>query len=207
MARLTREESRALTRAKLLASAREVMAREGYENASVDRIAEEAGFSKGAFYSNFGSKEDIFLELLEGHSLQDVAEIRGLIGDVSDPRQLIEIIGDWADRRSADPSWAMLAMELFRRARRDATFGERHANLFREQWRGLGRILLGLFPPGRAPAQAEALGGLVFELAYGSASGSQAGPSAGDLVRLALRAMYDAYGLQTPKARARKAVA
>ena len=59
--RLTREESRAVTREKLLASAYEVMAREGYEGASIDRIAEEAGFSKGAFYSNFDSKEEIFL--------------------------------------------------------------------------------------------------------------------------------------------------
>jgi AcrR family transcriptional regulator len=194
LSRLSREESRSLTRAKLLASAREVVAREGYENASVDRIAEEAGFSKGAFYSNFASKEEIILELLETHSMQDVAEIRGLVGDVKDPDQLIDIIGDWVHRRSADPSWGMLAMELFRRARRDATFGERHANLFREQWRGLGQILLGMFPAGQAPADAEALGGLVFELTYGSASAFKAGPSARDLVCLVLNSLYAAYG-------------
>ena len=85
--RLTREESRALTRAKLLASAREVMARDGYEGASIDRIAEEAGFSKGAFYSNFSSKEEIFLELLETHSLQDVDEIAEALEGVDDPTQ------------------------------------------------------------------------------------------------------------------------
>jgi TetR/AcrR family transcriptional regulator, transcriptional repressor of aconitase len=202
LARLSREESRALTRAKLLASAREVVAREGYENASIDRIAEEAGFSKGAFYSNFDSKEEIILELLEAHSLQDVAEIRGLVGDVKDPEQLIDIISDWAHRRSADPSWGLLALELFRRARRDATFGERHANLFREQWRGVGEILLGMFPPGQAPADAEALGGLVLELTYGSASGFKAGPTAGDLVRLALRSMYAAFGRNRAVAKA-----
>ena len=55
------------------------MAREGYESASVDRIAEEAGFSKGAFYSNFDSKEEIFLELLETHSMQDVDEIAEML--------------------------------------------------------------------------------------------------------------------------------
>jgi len=194
LARLSREESRALTRAKLLASAREVVAREGYENASVDRIAEEAGFSKGAFYSNFGSKEEIILELLESHSMQDLSEIRGLVGDVTAPEQLIEIIGDWVHSRSADPSWGMLAMEFFRRARRDATFGERHANLFREQWRGLGHILLSMFPPNQAPADPETLGGLVFELTYGTAAGFKAGPTARDLVCLALRSLYAAYG-------------
>jgi len=194
LARLSREESRALTRAKLLASAREVVAREGYENASVDRIAEEAGFSKGAFYSNFDSKEEIILELLEAHSMQDVAEIRGLVGETTDPEQLIDIISDWVHRRSADPSWGMLALELFRRARRDATFGERHANLFREQWRGLGQILLGMFPAGQAPADPEVLGGLVFELTYGTAAGFKSGPTARDLVCLALKSMYAAYG-------------
>lgn len=194
MTRLTREESRALTRAKLLASAREVVAREGYENASVDRIAEEAGFSKGAFYSNFNSKEEIILELLETHSLQDVGEIAALLGDVKDPEQMISIICDWSLARSTDPNWGLLALELFRRARRDATFGERHSNLFRAQWRGLGEILFQLFPEGAAPADAEALGGVVFELTYGAASSFKAGPTAGDLVRLVLTALYRAYG-------------
>ena len=117
--RLTREESRALTREKLLASAYEVMAREGYEGASIDRIAEEAGFSKGAFYSNFDSKEEIFLELLETHSVEDVSEIAGLLRNVTDPRKMIEIISDWAGARAKDPSWGMLALDLFRRAKHD----------------------------------------------------------------------------------------
>lgn len=190
-----------LTRSKLLASARAVVAREGYENASVDRIAEEAGFSKGAFYSNFESKEEIILELLETHSLQDVTEIAGLLSEVRDPLEMIDIISNWSLDRSADPTWGMLALELFRRARRDQTFGERHSNLFREQWRGLGEILLRMFPPGAAPADPEALGGLVFGLTYGSAASFKAGPSTGELVRLVLTSLNLAYG-KRPSARA-----
>lgn len=194
MTRLTREESRALTRAKLLESARVVMAREGFESASIDRIAEEAGFSKGAFYSNFSSKEEVVLELLEIHSLQDVAEIAELLGKERDPRAVIRILSDWALNRSTDPSWGLLALELFRRARRDATFGERHAALFRAQWQRLGEMLLGMFPEGAVPADAETVGGIVFELTYGAAAGFKAGPTAGDLVQLALSALFDAYG-------------
>jgi AcrR family transcriptional regulator len=203
MVRLSREESRLLTRAKLLESARTVVAREGYESASVDRIAEEAGFSKGAFYSNFNSKEEIILELLEKHSLQDVTEIATLLGGSRDPFRMIEVISAWSLERSMDPTWGLLAMELFRRARRDASFGERHANLFRAQWRGLGEILLNMFPAGAAPADAETLGGLVFELAYGAASGFKAGPTAGDLVRLALTSLHRAYG-ESPRSTAAK---
>jgi AcrR family transcriptional regulator len=197
LARLTREESRALTRTKLLASAREVIGRDGYDAASVDRIAEEAGFSKGAFYSNFNSKEELVLELLETNSLRDVEEMAGLIGDTRDPMKIIDVISEWSRKRSAEPGYGIVALELFRRATRDGTFGTRHAGLFRAQWRGLGRILLTMFPEGAVPADAETLGGLVFELTYGGASRYQKGPSAGDMVRVALTGLYRAYGTPT----------
>ena len=63
--RLTREQSRANTRERLLAAARAVFARHGFHGASVEEVASEAGFSTGALYSNFDGKEDLFLELME----------------------------------------------------------------------------------------------------------------------------------------------
>lgn len=204
MARLTRDQSRALTKSKLLASARELVARVGYENASVDSIAEEAGFSKGAFYSNYRSKEEIFLELLEIHAGQDIVEIAELVEGITDPHELIAAISRWSVDRAKDPTWGLLALELFRHARREATFGERHAKLFRNQWTGLGRILLQLFPEGQAPADPEALGGIVFELTYGAASSFTEGPTVGDLVELALTSLYVAYGKRVPAARRRR---
>lgn len=62
--RLTRAEAKEQTRAQLLKAAAGVFARKGFAGASVDEIAEEAGFSIGAIYSNFTSKEDLFLALL-----------------------------------------------------------------------------------------------------------------------------------------------
>ena len=64
-ARLTREQSKAHTRERLLNAARTVFARGGYHGATVDEIASEAGFSTGALYSNFDGKEDLFLALME----------------------------------------------------------------------------------------------------------------------------------------------
>jgi TetR/AcrR family transcriptional regulator, transcriptional repressor of aconitase len=193
--RLTREQSQALTRAKLLDSARIVMAREGYEGASIERIAEEAGFSKGAFYSNFDSKEEIFLELLETHSMQDVSEVAQMLEGIDDIREMIATISNWASTKASDPSWGMLALELFRRARRDATFSDRHADLFRNQWIGVGKILLRMFPENGAPVDPLTLGGIVCELAYGAAASFVRGPSAGDMVNLAITAFYEANGL------------
>ena len=63
--RLTRAEKQAETRAKLLEAAARVFRRRGFEGASVEQITAEAGFTRGAFYSNFESKEQLFIELLQ----------------------------------------------------------------------------------------------------------------------------------------------
>lgn len=204
MRRLTREQSQALTRSKLLASARSLVARVGYESATIDLIADGAGFSKGAFYSNFSGKEDLFLELLEIHAGQDVEELSALLDDVRSPAQVIELVSTWAGERAADPTWGLLALELFRRARRDATFGDRHALLFRDQWMGVGRLLSRLFAPGAAPADEYTLGGIVLELTYGGASSFVKGPKVSQLVRVVLQSFYDAYGQGVAPAAARR---
>jgi AcrR family transcriptional regulator len=63
--RLTREQSKANTRERLLDAARAVFASSGFHGASVEEIASAAGFSTGALYSNFQGKEDLFLALME----------------------------------------------------------------------------------------------------------------------------------------------
>src|ERR1017187_4137887 len=64
-ARMTREQSKANTRERLLAVARSAFASSGFHGASVEDIASRAGFSTGALYSNFDGKEDLFLVLME----------------------------------------------------------------------------------------------------------------------------------------------
>ncbi len=63
--RLTREEARHRTRRAILDAARALFTQHGYRGASLDDIAETAGYSKGAVYSNWPSKEALFLELLD----------------------------------------------------------------------------------------------------------------------------------------------
>lgn len=62
--RLTREDSRARTRQRLLESAQKLIAKRGLSAASVEDIAGDAGYSRGAFYSNFNTKDELLLELL-----------------------------------------------------------------------------------------------------------------------------------------------
>ena len=63
--RLTRAEQKAQTRAQLLSAADRLFEQQGYAATTLAQIAEEAGLTKGAVYSNFASKEELFLEMLE----------------------------------------------------------------------------------------------------------------------------------------------
>src|SRR5258707_13369469 len=78
-ARMTREQSKANTRERLLAAARRVFARSGFHGASVEEIASEAGFSTGALYSNFDGKEDLFLVLMEREINEHAGEIAAAV--------------------------------------------------------------------------------------------------------------------------------
>src|ERR1700730_16732146 len=62
---LTPERRRAMTRQHLLDAAAIVFARNGFHGSTLDEVAATAGFTKGAFCSNFKTKDDLFLELLE----------------------------------------------------------------------------------------------------------------------------------------------
>ncbi|NKY58439.1 TetR/AcrR family transcriptional regulator [Nocardia flavorosea] len=79
--RLTRTESKARTRQRLLDAAARTFARKGYGAASVDEIAEAAGYSVGAVYSNFGSKEHLFTELMSNRVTDRVGEAARIVAD------------------------------------------------------------------------------------------------------------------------------
>lgn len=79
--RLTRAEAKARTRALVLDAAARTFARKGFAGASVEEIAEAAGFSIGAVYSNFAGKEELFVELLSGRASDRVAEASKVLAD------------------------------------------------------------------------------------------------------------------------------
>ena len=77
--RLTRAQAKAATRERLLHAAEEVFARKGFAGASVEEIAESAGYSIGALYSNFDGKEQLFLELLSARRARRVGSVIGAL--------------------------------------------------------------------------------------------------------------------------------
>ncbi len=186
MARLSREESRERTRALLLGSAARAFARAGYSGASVDDIAEDAGFSKGAFYSNFASKEAIFLALLEEKKHAEIAAIRAMLAE-ADTQRLMATLTAWLDTAHSDPELALLATELEMQARRSDSLAIGYRDL---QARFLGELVsfiasvfdrLALAPP----APIEDIAATFIAISNGSALTSGQGPgSAGRSMRL-----------------------
>src|SRR4051795_10239101 len=79
---LTRRERQEQTREGLLEAAARVFARRGYQQASVEEIAAEAGFSTGAVYSNFAGKQELFLALADREVAKRIAELRMLADSV-----------------------------------------------------------------------------------------------------------------------------
>jgi AcrR family transcriptional regulator len=77
--RLTREEKKARTRAQLIDAAATVFARRGFVAASLDEVAEEAGLTKGAVYSNFDSKEELFQAVIDERLNQPMMDAADLI--------------------------------------------------------------------------------------------------------------------------------
>jgi AcrR family transcriptional regulator len=78
---MTREDSRELTQQRLLDAAQKVFAKKGFDGASVEDIAAAAGYTRGAFYSNFAGKNDLFIEMLRRDHDRANAEFLALRDD------------------------------------------------------------------------------------------------------------------------------
>ena len=125
MTRLTRSESQALTRQRLVETARTMFLRDGYGATSLEKVAEEAGFSKGAVYSNFGGKDDLCLAVLNTIHEEVAGAVLGSLSGSASLDEALETFDRWADARIGDPDWSALEAEFAARSRRDPQL--RHA--------------------------------------------------------------------------------
>ena len=125
--RRTRAEQREDTRRRLLDAARRVFLRRGFHGASLDLVADEAGFTKGAVYSRFASKADLFLALLDERITTRIAEMEEAAARTRDPRDLGAAIGrQWDVKLAQDEEWSLALIEFRVHAARDATLNRRY---------------------------------------------------------------------------------
>ena len=125
--RLTRTEQTERNRARLLAAARRLFMARGYHGATLEQIAEEAGFSKGVVYSQFKSKADLFMTLLEARIEERAAQNRALVEDLPGDRAIAELFANNARIARAEPKWGLLVIEFRVHAARDPEVNRRYA--------------------------------------------------------------------------------
>jgi AcrR family transcriptional regulator len=127
--RLTRAESKARTRAYLLEAAAALFRRHGFEGTSVEQIAEEAGYTKGALYTHFASKEDLFAALLESTVRTQIEDLRDRIAAEERPEARYDLLRRMSARWGGDQDAAMLDAELRLAAARNPALGVKLAPL------------------------------------------------------------------------------
>jgi AcrR family transcriptional regulator len=109
---LTPERRRERTRRHLIDAAGVVFGQRGYHGASLDEVAALAGFTKGAVYSNFKSKEDLFVAVLEQQVQAQLAQVEALLADHRRPAEV-----DYAVMRELltpqyEINWTVLYLEF-----------------------------------------------------------------------------------------------
>lgn len=124
----TRQERQAATRAALLRSASRLVCKRGMQGASIEEIATEAGYTKGAFYANFVSKEDLFLTMLDERFAAELERLESSMTGRGEPaeeaRQAAEGFLGYVN---SDPQWPRLYQEFAAHAARNPAFREQFA--------------------------------------------------------------------------------
>jgi AcrR family transcriptional regulator len=116
MARKTRVEAQAETRAQLVKTARQLFFDDGYRPTSLEKVADAAGYSKGAVYSNFRNKDELCTAVLDEVRAERLGEVLDIVAKPDMPAR-IDAIRDWAQRVIGDPGWTTLEVEFAAHAR------------------------------------------------------------------------------------------
>jgi AcrR family transcriptional regulator len=138
-----RSERRARTRQQLLDAAARVYARSGFDGATLDQVAEEAGFTKGAVYDHFGSKERLLFALLDEYLAGQIAEQRALFDPEQETAERPRAGADrWMSELQDDPGAFRLFVEAWVHGQRDdelRDFIRVGMDDWRETFKGFGR--------------------------------------------------------------------
>jgi AcrR family transcriptional regulator len=125
---MTRAEQQQRTREGVLSAADRLFVERGFHATSVDQIAQAAGYTKGAVYSNFAAKEDVFFAVYERRMERAVRELERTLAASPDPAAWIEsVIADTSRRRGRDDRWLSTFFEFWAHVIRRPALRERFA--------------------------------------------------------------------------------
>jgi|SRR5690625_1273452 len=144
--RLSREESQQQTRRQLLQVAEELFANKGFHQTSVDQIAKKAGYSKGAVYSNFGSKDDLFLAVFSDNQKKDIEQLQKLADVCHSLDDFVRLIEkNHEQERRTHEDWSMLKLEFLLHALRNEDVRPKLAEIMKESRTKIANILANFY--------------------------------------------------------------
>ena len=168
--RLTRAERQAETRAALLEAGARVFVERGFAGSSVEAIAAAANFTRGAFYSNFESKEELFAELLQERVY---ARYRAMIDEsaTGPPRSLREVGEELAGiQKDGEGRWLFrLWLELLAHAGRDERFRQIAAGFWKTNRARMAAMIAAAYGEQTPPAAPDRLASAMIALDIGLA--------------------------------------
>lgn len=118
------KRARANTRARLIKAAYEIFAEVGFQAATIEQVCDRAGFTRGAFYSNFESKVDLFIALFEDHSNDLIKRIRALAESAPAEGGIENLLGYFTNLTDEDRNWYLISTEFTLYAVRDRAAAE-----------------------------------------------------------------------------------
>ena len=139
--RLSRAERTGLNRDQLLAAARRVFLARGYERATLEAIAQEAGFSKGVVYSQFASKADLFLALLERRIDERAGRNEAIAKRLSGAEGVATLVRTAREQSEAEPEWRLLVLEFRLHAARDRELSRRYREAHQRTIAGVASVI------------------------------------------------------------------
>lgn len=171
-ARPTRAERKEQTRRQLLVAAERVFRRDGFHGASIEGIAAEAGYTKGAFYGNFADKEEAFLILLRDRFDRRARAVAEAAAGGADPVGSARELGrSFARYVTLDPAWQRAFFEFVVHASRSPALARRLSDAEAPLRRALCRSL-GAFPDVVGDRPAELLADAIWAASTGIALAS-----------------------------------
>jgi AcrR family transcriptional regulator len=167
MTRLTRTESQARTRALIIDAATRLFLRDGFRVTSLEQIGEDAGFTRGAVYSNFPSKTAMGIAVIDELYERMARDLRHSLQETDSLDEWFDVLAAWAQDTIGEPQWTRFEIELAAFSAHDDTYkaatAARHARL-RAGWAEVIAAQLGE----DFPIDPEALSTIILALGLGT---------------------------------------
>ncbi len=168
MSGLTRTESQARTRKLIIEAATRLFLRDGFQATSLEQIGEEAGFTRGAVYSNFPSKTAMGIAVIDELYAREAERLEEALAATENTDEWFDALTRWADSTIGDPRWTRLEIELAASSANDEVYRTATAARYEVMRGGWVALFRERFDDGPPPMDAETLGAIVVGLGLGA---------------------------------------